>query len=123
MLVLEHNCSAVWCSAADSQLKILDLCRVVRSASFLAGGVLECNLAIDDLVQRFKMQSNQMHALCGALSLPYMCRRVLRVVLWLLIGPRLQLLAAEPLMYNAEHLCLSHYPYVTRHSASLIIPM
>ena len=40
--VLEY-CSAVWCSAADSLFKLLD--RVVRSASFLSGGVLECNLA------------------------------------------------------------------------------
>ena len=40
--VLEY-CSAVWCSAADSHLKLLD--RVVRSAGFLGGGVLECNLA------------------------------------------------------------------------------
>ena len=40
--VLEY-CSAVWCSAADSHLKLLD--RVVRSAGFLAGGVLEFNLA------------------------------------------------------------------------------
>ena len=40
--VLEY-CSAVWCSAADSHLKLLD--RVVRSAGFLVGGVLECNLA------------------------------------------------------------------------------
>ena len=37
MLVLEY-CSAVWCSAADSHLKLLD--KVVRSAGFLAGGVL-----------------------------------------------------------------------------------
>ena len=36
-------CSAVWCSAADSHLKLLD--KVVRSAGFPAGGVLECNLA------------------------------------------------------------------------------
>ena len=40
--VLEY-CSAVWCSVDDSYLKLLD--RVVRSASFLAGGVLDCNLA------------------------------------------------------------------------------
>ena len=39
---LEYS-SAVWCSAADSHLKLLD--RVIRSAGFLAGGVLECNLA------------------------------------------------------------------------------
>ena len=36
-------CSAVRCSAADSHLKLLD--RVVKSAGFIAGGVLECNLA------------------------------------------------------------------------------
>ena len=40
--VLEY-CLAVWCSAADSHLKLLD--RFVRSAGFQAGGVLECNLA------------------------------------------------------------------------------
>ena len=40
--VLEY-CSAVWCSAADSHLQLLD--RVVRSAGFLAGGVLEGSLA------------------------------------------------------------------------------
>ena len=39
--VLEY-CSAVWCSAADSHLKLLD--RVDRSAGFLAGGVLDSNL-------------------------------------------------------------------------------
>ena len=40
--VLEY-CSTVWCSAADSHLKLLD--GVVKSAGFLAWGVLECNLA------------------------------------------------------------------------------
>ena len=40
--VLEY-CLTVFCSVADSHLKLLD--RVVRSAGFLAGGVLECNLA------------------------------------------------------------------------------
>ena len=40
--VLEY-CAAVWCSVADSHLKLLD--RVVRGADFLAGAVLECNLA------------------------------------------------------------------------------
>ena len=40
--VLEYYL-AVWCSAADSHLKLLDT--VVRSAGFSAGGVLDCNLA------------------------------------------------------------------------------
>ena len=43
VLPVFEYCSAVWCSAADSHLKLLD--RVVRSAGFLAGGVLDCNLA------------------------------------------------------------------------------
>ena len=40
--VLQY-CLAVLCSAADSHPKLLN--RVVRDAVFLAGGVLECNLA------------------------------------------------------------------------------
>ena len=40
--VLEY-CSAVWCSAADTHLKLLD--RVVCDASFLTGGVFEYDLA------------------------------------------------------------------------------
>ena len=39
--VLEY-CSAVWCSAADTHLKLLD--HVVGGARFLTGGVLECNI-------------------------------------------------------------------------------
>ena len=42
MLPVLEYWSAVLCSAADSHLKLLD--RVVRSASFLAGGVFDCNL-------------------------------------------------------------------------------
>ena len=58
-------CSAMWCSAADLHLKLLD--RVVRSAGFLAGGVLDCNLAhrrsVAELCMLFKMKSNPMHPL------------------------------------------------------------
>ena len=60
--VLEY-CSAVWCSAANSHLKLLD--RVVRSSGFLAGGVLECNLShrrsVAELCMLFKIKSNPMH--------------------------------------------------------------
>ena len=60
--VLEYY-SAVWCSAADSHLKLLD--KVIRSAGFLAGGVLECNLAhsrsVAELCMLFKIKSNTMH--------------------------------------------------------------
>ena len=40
--VLEY-CSSVWCAVADTHLKLLD--RVVSGASFLTGGVFECDLA------------------------------------------------------------------------------
>ena len=86
-------CSAVLFSAPDSHLKLLY--RVVSSAGFLAGGVLECKLAhrrsVAQLCMLFKIKSNPMHPLSGALPLP-MCRRVLLVVLWLLIGTRSRLL-------------------------------
>ena len=36
-------CSAVWCSSADTHLKLLD--RGVSGASYLTGGVFECDLA------------------------------------------------------------------------------
>ena len=75
--VLEY-CSAVWCSAADSHLKLLD--RVVRSAGCRAGGVLECNLAhrrsVAEFGMIFKIKSNPMHPLSGALPLPYVPERV-----------------------------------------------
>ena len=81
--VLEY-CSAVWCSAADSQLKLLD--RVVRSANFLAGSVCECNCAhrrsVAVLCIQFNMRNNTMRPLSGALPLPYVPARVTRV-LWL----------------------------------------
>ena len=77
MPVLEY-CSAVWCSAAVSHLRLLD--RVDRSAGFLAGGVLDCNLAhrrsVAELCMLFKIKSNSMHALRGALPLPYVSARV-----------------------------------------------
>ena len=77
--VLEY-CSATWCSAADSHLKLL--VRVVRSAGFLAGGVLECNLAhrrsLAQLCMLFKIKSNPMHPPSGALPLPYVPARVTR---------------------------------------------
>ena len=39
--VLEY-CSAVWCSAADTHLKLLD--RAVSGARFLTGGVFEYDI-------------------------------------------------------------------------------
>ena len=85
--VLEY-CSAVWCSAADTDLRLLD--RVVNGASFLTGGVLyihtggvfECDLAhrrsVAVLCMLYKIRCNPMHPLCGALPVPYVPVRVTR---------------------------------------------
>ena len=40
--VLEY-CSAVWCSAADTHLKLLD--RAVSGPRFQTGGVFECDIS------------------------------------------------------------------------------
>ena len=77
--VLEF-CSAVWCSAADTHLKLLD--RVVSGACFLAGCVLNCNLSnrqsVAVLCMLYKIRCNPMHPLCGALPVPYVPVRVTR---------------------------------------------
>ena len=73
-------CSAVWCSAADTHLKLLD--RVVNGASFLTGGVFECNLAhhrsVAVLCMLHKIRCNSMHPLYGALLVPYVPVQVTR---------------------------------------------
>ena len=73
-------CSAVWCSAADSHLKLLD--RVVRSAGLLPGGVIDCNLAhrrsVAERCMLFVHKSNPMHPLSGALPSPYVPAHVTR---------------------------------------------
>ena len=77
--VLEY-CSAVWCSASDTYLKLLD--RAVSGACFLAGGVLNCDLShhrsVAVLCMLYKIRCNQMHPLCGALPVPYVPARVTR---------------------------------------------
>ena len=69
--VLEY-CSVVWCSAADKHLRLLD--RVVSGASFLTGGVFECDLAhhrsVAVLCMVYKIRCNPMHPLYGALPVP-----------------------------------------------------
>ena len=84
LLPVLECCSAVWCSAADSHLKLLD--RFVRSAGFLAGCVFDCNLdhrrSGAELCMLFEIKSNPMHPLNGALPLPYVLARVTRGALF-----------------------------------------
>ena len=67
--VLEY-CSAVWCSAADTGLKLLD--RAVSGARFITGGVFECDLShrrsVAVLCMLFKIRCNPVHSLSASAS-------------------------------------------------------
>ena len=110
LLVLEY-CSAVGCSAADTHLKLLD--RVVSGASFLTGGVFDCDLAhhrsVAVLCMLYKIGCNPLHPLYGALLEPYVPVR-LHAALWSHISTLMRLLAAEPstiagLLFHFQYLC------------------
>ena len=70
--VLEY-CSAVWCSAADTHLKLLN--SVVSGARFLTGGVFERDIArrrsVAVFCMLYKIRCNQLHPLNDALPGPY----------------------------------------------------
>ena len=93
VLPVLESCSTVWCSAARSHHKLLD--RVVRNAGFLAGGVLECNLAHRRSVAELRIYlrlgvTQCMLNLSGALPLPCVPARVTRGALiahWLSFAP------------------------------------
>ena len=73
-------CSAVWCSAADTHLKLLD--HAVSGARFLTGGVFECDIAhrrsLAVLCLLYKIRCKAMHPFNGALPGPYVPVRVTR---------------------------------------------
>ena len=79
--VLEY-CSAVWCSAADTHLKLLYY--VVSGACFIAGGVLNCNLShrrsVAVLCMLYKIRCNRCTHFV-ALYLCLMCQSGLHAVL------------------------------------------
>ena len=81
-------CSAVWCSAAETHLKLLD--RAVSGARFLTKGVFECGIAhhrsVAVLCMLNKIRCNPVHPLNGALPGPYVPVRVTRVALVALVA-------------------------------------
>ena len=94
--VLEY-CSAVWCSADDTHLKLLDL--VVSGASFLTGVCLSVTLHNADLWRyyvRCTRSGVTRFTLFMVLYLSPMCQWVLHAVLWSHIGTLMRLLASEP---------------------------
>ena len=70
--VLEY-CPAVWCSAADTHLKLLD--RVLSGARFLTGSVVECDIShrwsVAILCMLYKIRCDPMPPLNGALPGSY----------------------------------------------------
>ena len=75
MPILEY-CSAVWLSAADTRLKLLN--RAVSGARFLTGGVFECDISHRRSVAvLYKIRCNPVvHPLNVALPGPYVPARV-----------------------------------------------
>ena len=73
-------CSAVWCSAADTHLKLLD--RAVSDARFLTGDVLECDIShrrsVAVVYMLYKIRCNPVHPINGALPGPSVPARVTR---------------------------------------------
>ena len=63
----------MWCSAADTHLKLLD--RVVSGARFLSVGMFECDIDhrryVAVLYMLYKIRCNSMHPLNDALPGPY----------------------------------------------------
>ena len=94
--VLEY-CSVVWCSAADTHLKLLD--RAVSGARFLTGGVFECDIAhrlsVAVLCILYKIRCNPMHRLNDALPGPYVPVRS-HAVPWSHMGIPMHHLDTEP---------------------------
>ena len=77
--VLEY-CYAVWCSAANTHLKLLD--HPVSGARFQTGGVFECDIAhrrsVAVLCMLYRIRCNLMHPLNDMLPGPFMPVWVLR---------------------------------------------
>ena len=80
VLPVFEYCSAVWCSAADTHLKLLD--RIVSGARFLTGGVFERDITHRRFVAvrcfLYKIRCNPLHPLNSALIVPYVPVRVTR---------------------------------------------
>ena len=77
--VLEY-CSAWWCSAADTHLKLLD--RAVSGARFLTGGVFECDIShrrsVAVLCMLYKIRCNRMQSFNDAVPGPCVPVRITR---------------------------------------------
>ena len=101
LAVLEY-CSAVWCSSADTHLKLLD--SVVSGAGFLTRHVFECDIAhrrsVAVLCMLNKIRCNLMHPLKDALPGPYVPVRVTVVVVVVVVGQTVGSISSKTLAYD-----------------------
>ena len=105
--VLEY-CSAVWCPAANTHLKLLD--RAVSGARFLTGGVFECDIShrrsVAVLFMLYKIRCNPVHPLNLDLPGPYMPVRVTRGALvphrYTYAPPRCRTLQFSRLLFSSR---------------------
>ena len=91
-------CSAVWCPAANTHLKLLD--HAVSGARSLTGDCLSVTLLVVDLWQScvcmlYKIRCNPVYPLNG-IYMDHMCQCGLHTVLWWHIGTLMHHLAAQP---------------------------
>ena len=96
MPVLEYS-SVVWCSAADTHLKLLD--HAISGDQFLTVGEFECDIVhhrtVEVLYMLYKNRCNPTHPLNNDLPGPYVPVG-LHAVPWSHIGILMHRLAAEP---------------------------
>ena len=80
VLPILQYCSAFWCSAVETHLKLLD--RAVSGARFLTGGVFECDisyrLSVAVLCMLYKIRCDPVHPLNSALLGLHVPARVTR---------------------------------------------
>ena len=90
VLPVFEYCSADWCSATDTHLKLLD--RAVSGARFLTGGVFECDSShrrsVAVLCMLYKIRCNTVHPVNGALPGQYVPALVTRGALNIQVAHR-----------------------------------
>ena len=97
VLPVSKYCSAVWCSAADTHLKLLE--RAISGARFLTGGVFECHISHRRSVAILCMLKRSAVTRCTLLMVLYLdciCQRGLHAVLSSHIGTVMHRFTAEP---------------------------
>ena len=111
LLPISAYCSAVWCPAADTHLKIMDF--VFSCTCFLTENVFECDIAhrqsVAVLCMLYKVRCNPIHPLDGALPLLYVpvlvTRRALAALRYSYSIPRCRTSQHCRTLFLSKYLC------------------